>query len=255
MSVDHYRVPPRESLSAYLNVRFGDYPYGESLKLLCHKERKIKVAGLVDLLMVHHPNSIVHTFEVSLLVSLLGRSGDQIQRALVHDIGKTGIDPELLDKRGELTREEKKQISFHGPLGGAILRRVGLEDLAFAAEEHHVGNSRSRVWTKQELSGRHPGTEVLSLADLICAALDSRRSYHVPVQRETLLENIRKKTDVGVFSRELYQRFLDVIVAKNIFPPFKLDDYQDGLFIETLKQLGIYDSFESLITDDETARL
>ena len=148
---------------------------------------------------------------------------------------KTGIDPKLLDKREELTKEEKKQMSLHGPLGGAILRRVGLGDLAFAAEEHHIGNS----------------IEVLSLADLICAALDPRRNYRVPVSREVLIENIKRKTDIGVFSRELYQRFLDVIVTKNLFPPFKLADYQDKLFIETLERLGIYSSFESLITDDE----
>ena len=204
MSVDHYRVSPREGLFAYLDVRFG-YPYGENLRLLRHREkRKEKVTGLVDLLMIHHPNSVVHTFEVSLLVSLLDGSADQIERALVHDIGKTGVDPKLLDKRGKLTIIEKKQMSFHGPLGGAILRRVGLGDLAFAAEEHHIGNSQGRTWTEEDLLRRHPATEALSLADLICAALDPRRSYHTPVPQEVLLENIRKKTDIGVFSRKLY---------------------------------------------------
>lgn len=146
MSVDHYRVSPRESLSAYLDVRFGGYPYGENLRLLRHREKGKKIGGLVDLLMIH-------TFEVSLLVSLLGGSANQIEGALVHDIGKTGIDSELLDKKGQMTKKEKQQMSFHGPLGGAILRRVGLGDLAFAAEEHHIGNSQNRVWTEQELSG------------------------------------------------------------------------------------------------------
>jgi len=251
MFVDHYRVSPRESLPAYFDVRFGSYPYRENLRLLRLEEKGIRIARLVDLLMIHHSNSAVHTFEVSHLISLLDPSFNQVVRGLIHDIGKTGIDPKLLDKREELTKEEKKQMSLHGPLGGAILRRVGLGDLAFAAEEHHIGNSQSRIWTERELSKRHPAIEVLSLADLICAALDPRRNYRVPVSREVLIENIKRKTDIGVFSRELYQRFLDVIVTKNLFPPFKLADYQDKLFIETLERLGIYSSFESLITDDE----
>jgi len=255
MSVDHYRVSPRDSLLAYLDVRaLGSYPYRGSFELLKHEKRGMKIVELIDLLALHHRNSAIHTFEVSYLLALLDPFG-QIERGLMHDIGKTGIDPKLLDKREGLTTEEKKQMSFHGPLGGAILRRVGLGDLAFAAEEHHIGNSKNRIWTEQELSSRHPATEALSLADLICAALDPRRSYRVPAERDTLLENIKLKTDIGIFSRELYQHFLDVIVANNIFPPFKLDDYQDTSFIKALKQLGIYDSFQDLIADDEAARL
>lgn len=255
MSVDHYRVSPREGLLAYLNVRtLGSYPYRSSLDILRHKGRE-KIVGLIDILTLHHRNSAIHTFEVGLLVSLLSGSANQIEGALVHDIGKTGIDPELLDKKGQMTEGERKQMSFHGPLGGAILRRVGLSDLAFAAEEHHIGNSQDRIWTEKELSGRHPATEMLSLADLICAALDPRRSYHVPVELNVLLENIESKTKRGIFSKALYERFKNVILLRNIFPPFKLSDYQDEFFIKALEQLEIYGFFKDLIADDEAERL
>lgn len=253
MTVDRYRVPPRDSLTAFFDVRFRHYPYRENLKLLRPREKETKIAGLVDLLIYHHPNSAIHSFEVGYLVALLDPSSDQVARALVHDIGKTGIDPVLLDKK-ELTKEERRKISFHGPLGGAILRRVGLNDLAYSAEEHHIGNSTSQIWTQEELMGRHPKIEVLSLADLICALLDPRRLYHASIAQEVLLENIRKKTETGVFSEQLYQRFLDVVVSKNIFPPFNLDDYQDEFFIEVLKSLGIYNTFQGLIADDENSR-
>lgn len=255
MSVDHYRVSPRDSLLAYLDVRaLGSYPYRGSFDLLKHEKREMKIVELIDLLALHHRNSAIHTFEVSYLLALIDPFG-QIERGLMHDIGKTGINPELLDKRGELTIIEKKQMSFHGPLGGAILRRVGLGDLAFAAEEHHIGNSQGRTWTEKELSRRHPATEALSLADLICAALDPRRSYHVPVKRNVLLNNIESKTKRGIFSKTLYERFKNIILLKDIFPPFKLGDYQDELFIKALEQLEIYDFFKDLIADDEAERL
>jgi putative nucleotidyltransferase with HDIG domain len=56
---------------------------------------------------------------------------------LVHDIGKIGLPPSLLEKTGSLTLEERRQMEAHSVIGERILANV--EDYAEIAEivRHH----------------------------------------------------------------------------------------------------------------------
>ena len=56
---------------------------------------------------------------------------------LVHDIGKIGLPPGLLEKEGKLTLEERRQMEKHSEIGEQILRNV--DDYAEIAEivRHH----------------------------------------------------------------------------------------------------------------------
>lgn len=73
--------------------------------------------------------------------SRLRLSGEQQQLAhlcgLVHDIGKIGLPPGLLEKPGALTLEERRQMQEHSAIGERILRKV--EDYAEIADivRHH----------------------------------------------------------------------------------------------------------------------
>ena len=60
--------------------------------------------------------------------------------ASVHDIGKIGIDPLILDKQGGLTRPEFTEIQSHTVLGHRILAGIGgdiYETCAEVALSHH----------------------------------------------------------------------------------------------------------------------
>ncbi len=71
----------------------------------------------------------------------LGLSEDEQQLAhqcgLVHDIGKIGLPPGLLEKPGALTLSERRQMETHSEIGEHILKKV--EDYAEIAEivRHH----------------------------------------------------------------------------------------------------------------------
>ncbi len=75
------------------------------------------------------------------IASRLGLSEDQQQLAhlcgLVHDIGKIGLPPGLLEKPGALTLEERRQMQEHSAIGERILAKV--EDYAEIAKivRHH----------------------------------------------------------------------------------------------------------------------
>jgi putative nucleotidyltransferase with HDIG domain len=72
----------------------------------------------------------------------LGLSPDRQQLAhlagLVHDIGKIGLPPGLLEKVGPLTLDERRQMEAHPSIGERILRNVeGYEEIADVVRHHH----------------------------------------------------------------------------------------------------------------------
>jgi HD-GYP domain-containing protein (c-di-GMP phosphodiesterase class II) len=57
---------------------------------------------------------------------------------LVHDIGKIGLPPGLLEKPGALTLDERNTMKEHSAIGERILRNVdGYADIALVVRHHH----------------------------------------------------------------------------------------------------------------------
>jgi putative nucleotidyltransferase with HDIG domain len=72
----------------------------------------------------------------------LGLGEDQSQLAhlcgLVHDIGKIGLPPGLLEKPGALTLEERRQMQEHSAIGERILAKVeDYAEIATIVRHHH----------------------------------------------------------------------------------------------------------------------
>jgi putative nucleotidyltransferase with HDIG domain len=72
----------------------------------------------------------------------LGLSSEQQQLAhlcgLVHDIGKIGLPPGLLEKPGALTLEERRQMEEHSVIGERILAKVDdYAEIARLVRHHH----------------------------------------------------------------------------------------------------------------------
>ena len=70
----------------------------------------------------------------------LGESDQQLVHlcGLVHDIGKVGLPPGLLEKAGALTLEERRQMEQHSVIGERILSKVeDYSDIARIVRHHH----------------------------------------------------------------------------------------------------------------------
>ncbi|HMF87395.1 MAG TPA: HD-GYP domain-containing protein [Gemmatimonadaceae bacterium] len=72
----------------------------------------------------------------------MGLPAEQIQLAhvcgLVHDIGKIGLPPGLLEKPGALTLEERRQMEAHSEIGERILGKVDdYAEIAKVVRNHH----------------------------------------------------------------------------------------------------------------------
>ena len=76
------------------------------------------------------------------IAARMGLSDDQVQLAhlcgLVHDIGKVGLPPGLLEKPGALTLEERRQMEEHSVIGERILANVDdYAEIARVVRHHH----------------------------------------------------------------------------------------------------------------------
>ncbi len=121
---------------------------------------------------------------------------EQIHRiylaGLLHDIGKIGIDEQVLRKNGKLTPEERECIQRHPCIGASILRGIKqMRDIVPGVLCHH-----ERVDGKGYPDGLRgdeiPLTgKIVGLADTF-DAMTSRRVYRDALSIETALEEIRR---------------------------------------------------------------
>ena len=121
---------------------------------------------------------------------------------LVHDIGKVGLQPGLLEKPGPLTIEERDQMQGHSTIGERILRNV--EDYAEIAAivRHHHERIDGRGYPDRLVSDEIPlVSRIIAVADAY-NAMTSKRPYRdaMPsgVARVRLARGIGTQFDTGV---------------------------------------------------------
>jgi len=94
------------------------------------------------------------------------------QAALLHDIGKAFIPPEILNKHGFLTPKERRIVELHNRLSYEILRTTNLSsNVAKLALEHHNYDGKVK---------QSPENQALTVADVYCA-LREQRPYKKPM--------------------------------------------------------------------------
>jgi len=107
--------------------------------------------------------------------------------ALLHDIGKLHVSNTILDKNGELTREEWAEILKHPAVTRSILERVSsFRELAVVAAEHHEKMDGSGY--PLGLKGHQMSLEsrLIALADTF-AALAEERPYREAIEPEKIM--------------------------------------------------------------------
>ncbi len=127
----------------------------------------------------------------------MGYDGKFIEKvrlsALLHDIGKIGIDESILRKKEKLTEEEKKEIEKHPLVGRKILEPLSsLGDIIPGVEEHHekfdgVGYPNKLYGEKISILGR-----IIAVADAL-DAMTSDRPYRKGLSMEFAIKEIENQ--------------------------------------------------------------
>ncbi len=122
------------------------------MKALLKKERENKIfiremieafAKTIDMKDKYTNGHSTRVAEYTAMLSReLGYDDETVEKytniALLHDIGKIGVPPEVLNKPGKLTDEEFKIIKSHSSLGYRVLKDISImPELAVGAGAHH----------------------------------------------------------------------------------------------------------------------
>lgn len=161
-----------------------------------------------------------HSVNVAALSTMLGRwvglNGSElnllIYSAVLHDLGKTKIDKDILDKREHLTSKELKEIKSHPAIGYKYIKDIPFLDksVSYGVLMHHerVDGSGYPLGLKDE--NIHKFAKIIAIADVF-DAVNSDRVYKKSKGPFEALEII-KKEGLGKLDYEYCNIFLNHVV-------------------------------------------
>jgi putative nucleotidyltransferase with HDIG domain len=134
---------------------------------------------------------------------------------LLHDIGKIGIQQEILTKTGKLTDREYEVLKRHPVLGCTILKDVKFLEKEIPIILHHHERFDGAGYPHGLKQREIPlGARILSVADSF-DAMTAGRSYKKKIDRAVAVQEIRNNSGTQ-FSPEIVEAFLTLVELKKI---------------------------------------
>jgi len=127
---------------------------------------------------------------------------------LLHDVGKTKISTDILNKKGKLTKEEFDEIKKHPELGAEVLDETGTEFkeeriITLQHHENYDGSGYPYGLAKNEI---HPCGKIARIID-VYDALTTKRSYADAIRPFAALLEMRNNM-LNCFDNELFKEFI-----------------------------------------------
>jgi len=145
----------------------------------------------------------------------LGLSGSEINKlsllASLHDIGKTSISEEILNKPGSLSEEEREIIQEHPERGYRIA--TATEEFSIIAREILCHHER---WDGKGYPNQLKGKDIPYLSRIISIidaydVMTNERPYSKAISKEKALQEIQLEAG-SQFDPELVAEFLELLV-------------------------------------------
>ena len=170
------------------------------------------VASLVSAIEAKDKYTLGHSERVSKyavsLANKLGLTEEKVEElriaGLLHDVGKIGIDDEILKKPARLTKDEYEEVKKHPAIGSWILNTLDLSDTTMDAINYHHERFDGKGYPLG-LSGKELSLEaqIIALSDAY-DAMTSDRPYRKAMSNEEAIKEIKKCADTQ-FNPELVQ--------------------------------------------------
>ena len=111
--------------------------------------------------------------------------------ALLHDIGKIGIDKNILNKKGRLEKEEFETIKSHPEIGATIIADLSyLSNISDIIRHHHERNDGKGYPDGLDHDKIPLETSILTIADAF-DAMTTNRPYRPSLSLETALQEVK----------------------------------------------------------------
>jgi putative nucleotidyltransferase with HDIG domain len=183
---------------------------------------------------VHEYYTYTHSVNVAAVGTLFGRNigleNDDLKNLcsgiLMHDIGKTRISTDILNKNGKLTKEEFEKIKKHPELGMEVLKEAGctLKHEYIVTLQHHEnydGTGYPYGLKKHEI---HICGKIARIID-VYDALTSKRPYSDAIRPFKALIEMKEKM-LNCFDKQL---FIDFVHFLGPYDPRKKQRKHDKL--------------------------
>lgn len=155
----------------------------------------------------------VTTFSVK-IARALGLSNQQVQMiqyaGVLHDIGKIGIDRNILQKRARLTPEEFDVVKGHPMIGERIIRPIGfLTGVLAAVSQHHERYDGFGYPTGIKGAQMSIEARILAVADAYDAMI-TERPYRKPLPRRDAIQELQRCSGTQ-FDPLVVEHFIDIL--------------------------------------------
>ncbi|MBT5876588.1 MAG: HD domain-containing protein [Candidatus Latescibacteria bacterium] len=184
----------------------------------------------LERLRQHHDDSYDHSLRVALMSIDLGYENRLTESevrtvgyaGLLHDLGKTAVDSDVLSKPAALNAKERMEVQEHPRMGYLQLEEGLFRKIKMVVAGHHEfqtqpfprSSSERRTLSRVDVADRREPdasiarlTEIVAISDML-DALASRRSYKAGFSREETESILRRQfTGDPVLIDQVLNRF------------------------------------------------
>ena len=159
------------------------------------------------------------------------------QAALMHDIGKTCVPIEIINKPGRLTDEEFTEVKKHPYYGYNMLRdnydvSSVSRNAILSHHENEDGSGYPRGLNSEKI---HQFAKIIHIAD-VYDALTTKRSYKDAMNPADAMEYLMANTD-RMFDRELVSLFMEYVAPYPLGVQVELSTGQKALVVKNNRSM------------------